>query len=422
MLLWSILRPAIEVPRGLCLYIPKTRIWIWIERFATCLPPRQRPQNRILNTHLMEHALLLFSAQIAAIVSVLLLAVGYLKTDPKDISARLFFLLACGVVCYVLNGMTLSYIDPIFRLNASNWGALLNLGSNATPGIFMLYCYYLFQEDKRAPVPFIILVVVQLLLEHLNYRSYRPSPFLSVDADGTFAQLLLGPIADLIQLSFALLAVYWTARGWSSDLVESRRVLRWVIVSVQGGLVLVIVFLENYLISSDSPLYAEMHAAIVYVIALICFTMVVVMLKFDYVTLGHVIRKVTPFVPAPTLHTEDALEAEVKRFNKVFQEDRIYREHGLTIAHLATKLDLPEYRLRALINKHLGYRNFNALLHEYRIDDAGRMLSDRTQRHLPVLTIALTVGYQSITPFNNAFRQMKGVTPTEYRKKALQEG
>ncbi|MGB4246081.1 MAG: helix-turn-helix domain-containing protein, partial [Pseudohongiellaceae bacterium] len=120
-------------------------------------------------------------------------------------------------------------------------------------------------------------------------------------------------------------------------------------------------------------------------------------------------------------HAEDALQSEVKRFNKVFREDKVYREHGLTIANLATKVDLPEYRLRALINKHLGYRNFNALLHEYRIEDASQMLADRTQRHLPVLTIALTVGYQSITPFNNAFRQMKGVTPTEFRKRALQE-
>ena len=50
------------------------------------------------------------------------------------------------------------------------------------------------------------------------------------------------------------------------------------------------------------------------------------------------------------------------------------------------------------------------------------MLADPAQRHLPVLTVALSVGYQSITPFNNAFRQAKGLTPTEYRRKALHAG
>ena len=44
---------------------------------------------------------------------------------------------------------------------------------------------------------------------------------------------------------------------------------------------------------------------------------------------------------------------------------------------LAQKLNLPEYRLRAFIHKKLGYRNFNAMLHNYRIEDASEALSDR---------------------------------------------
>ena len=84
---------------------------------------------------------------------------------------------------------------------------------------------------------------------------------------------------------------------------------------------------------------------------------------------------------------------------------------------LAKKLSLPEYRLRAFIHKELGYRNFNAMLHQYRIEDAANSLSETKNQNLPVLTIALSVGYQSITPFNNAFRQLKGMTPSEYRRK-----
>ena len=56
------------------------------------------------------------------------------------------------------------------------------------------------------------------------------------------------------------------------------------------------------------------------------------------------------------------------------------------------------------------------MLHKYRIEDASVLLGDRENKNVPVLTIALSVGYQSITPFNNAFRKIKGVTPSEYRK------
>ena len=76
---------------------------------------------------------------------------------------------------------------------------------------------------------------------------------------------------------------------------------------------------------------------------------------------------------------------------------------------------IPEYRLRRVIHERLQYRNFNALLHRYRIEEACALLADPQRRHLPILTIALSVGYNSINPFNRAFRELKGMTPSEFR-------
>ena len=136
-------------------------------------------------------------------------------------------------------------------------------------------------------------------------------------------------------------------------------------------------------------------------------------MHFDFVSLSNAIRKVTE----PQENVEENLTAlNTKSFDAVFKEGQLYREAGLTISMLAKKLNLPEYRLRAFIHKQLGYRNFNAMLHQYRIEDASNALSEIENITVPVLTIALSVGYQSITPFNNAFREIKGMTPSEYRK------
>ena len=75
---------------------------------------------------------------------------------------------------------------------------------------------------------------------------------------------------------------------------------------------------------------------------------------------------------------------------------------------------MPEYRLRRLINGQLGYRNFNAFLNGYRIEEARAALADPSQAEVPVTTIALDAGFQSIGPFNRAFKVSTGVTPTEY--------
>jgi len=97
----------------------------------------------------------------------------------------------------------------------------------------------------------------------------------------------------------------------------------------------------------------------------------------------------------------------------------LYRTPGLTIAGLATRLGTPEHRLRALINQRLGYRNFSAFLNFYRIAEAKAVLADRAHVDLPVLTIAMDLGYNSLPPFNRASRAETGQTPTDYRRAAI---
>lgn len=111
--------------------------------------------------------------------------------------------------------------------------------------------------------------------------------------------------------------------------------------------------------------------------------------------------------------------ALLRRLSDLMTVERVYRQEGLSIGRLAAMLDLPEHRLREAINEALGYRNFNAFLNSYRIDDAKAALSDPSQREVPVLTIAMDAGFQSIGPFNRAFKAATGMTPTELRRDAL---
>ncbi|MGV7218200.1 helix-turn-helix domain-containing protein [Bradyrhizobium sp. UFLA05-112] len=111
--------------------------------------------------------------------------------------------------------------------------------------------------------------------------------------------------------------------------------------------------------------------------------------------------------------------ALLRRLDSLMTVERVYRQEGLSIGRLAAMLDLPEYRLREAINEGLGHRNFNAFLNSYRIEEAKAALSEASQRDVPVLTIAMDAGFQSIGPFNRAFKVATGMTPTEFRRDAL---
>lgn len=359
----------------------------------------------------MPNPLLLFAAQIVAILSVLLLAAGYLKTEPKATSARVFAVMAIFIVFYLVIGMSGPNIDPQFRVDLTGWRLLLLFGINAICGLFMIYCFLIFQEQSSFPKPlaaaFGMQVVIDLILSYLAVDSTAQEP--------AAAAVFLSFFMDVLQLVFVCLAIFWTLKGWRTDLVEDRRVFRWFIIGLQGALIFSVVFVENFLLAGGSASYASEQAVIVYAIAVLTLGMLLAALRFDFVSLSYVIRRVTELTEEKSGQGTEAIDEE--SFNRVFRDGLLYREAGLTISGLAKKLNMPEYRLRAFIHKQLGFRNFNAMLHKYRIEDASAALADSSKQNLPVLTIALSVGYQSITPFNNAFREIKGVTPSEYRKK-----
>lgn len=97
-------------------------------------------------------------------------------------------------------------------------------------------------------------------------------------------------------------------------------------------------------------------------------------------------------------------------------EESLYRQPGLSIGRLADHLGLPEHRVRALINGPLGFKNYSAFLNHFRLAEVARRLRDPGEAHLPILSIALDVGYGSLAPFNRAFREAYGCTPSDFRR------
>lgn len=131
-----------------------------------------------------------------------------------------------------------------------------------------------------------------------------------------------------------------------------------------------------------------------------------------------------------TLTHEDIVEPEtstidprdqalLKKLTETMEIEHGYREPSLTIRSLAETLKTPEHRLRGLINQGLGYRNFSAFLNKYRIEAVKTAFQDPQKSRTPILTLAMDVGYNSLAPFNKAFREFENMTPTTYRQNLL---
>lgn len=128
-------------------------------------------------------------------------------------------------------------------------------------------------------------------------------------------------------------------------------------------------------------------------------------------TADSAVSKESSTLLAADKHSLDILQGKMQK--------GLYREPGLTVAELAKTIDIQEHRLRKLINSHLGYRNISQYLNDYRIAEAKKRLTDVKDRHSQILTIAMDAGYVSLRPFNRAFKNRTGQTPSQYREQHL---
>jgi len=335
-----------------------------------------------------------------------------LVSRPRDFTAQIYALIALDTVCYiVLARQDYAYwIPPDFQIHLGAATPLLDVGRNLTPGLFMLLFHSLLQDEAKLPRALLVAFAVQVLLE-------QPLQLLfpSLVAGNQF---IFETFPALLQLVFSGFAVYWTLRGWQSDLIEPRRRMRSVYLVFLGFFLFVSVLLLRLVLPNDQILHYYVNEALTAIIAIL-----VTSLLFVLSGTGSA-NFLIPYWTAPKPPQPVAVappDVDLERLERAFHTDHIHREGGLSVGSLAAKLNLPEYRVRKLIHEKLGHRNFNALLHEYRLAEACTMLADPNQNHLPILTIALTVGYQSINPFNRAFKEQTGITPSAFRAQAQRE-
>ncbi|TGK01434.1 AraC family transcriptional regulator [Leptospira langatensis] len=108
------------------------------------------------------------------------------------------------------------------------------------------------------------------------------------------------------------------------------------------------------------------------------------------------------------MNTEPILE----NLDRLFYAEKLHRREDLTLAELAKELSITSHQLSELLNNRLG-KGYFSFINQHRIEDAKELLkgTDKT-----VLEIAMTVGFNNRSSFNEAFLRITQKTPISFRK------
>lgn len=334
----------------------------------------------------------------------LLLAFALIAKRPRSWRHGLGALFALGAGSYVIASS-----PPLLDLFGP-WFAPFHVLSILAGVIFWCFALALFDDGFRWRWPYFIPFAMTLPLVFAHFfLPKEPSIF-------WYAALILARAALIFGYGHA---IYVALRRANEDLIEGRRVFRVAFAIAVAIMGLIVVYAESTGADQD----ASHGLMLVHALAILVLTFLFGVWLIDART--DVFADAPSGAPTASQKADGPAipAADRAAYAKLtgLMADGVWREEGLSVAGLAEKVGLAEHQLRKLINGVLGHKNFSAFLNSYRLAEARRVLSDPEQARRQVLQVALDVGFGSIAPFNRAFKDETGMTPTEFRKKALGE-
>lgn len=105
-----------------------------------------------------------------------------------------------------------------------------------------------------------------------------------------------------------------------------------------------------------------------------------------------------------------------RRLDKVVDETEMLFDPLLSMPKLAAAVAATPNQLSFVLNQHLD-KSFFDFVNERRTREASRLLIEEPER--TILDIATSVGFNSKSTFNLAFKKITGLTPSAYRRKNL---
>ena len=331
-----------------------------------------------------------------AAIALFLLWSWILLRDHRDVlAARLAIAMNAGIIGYVLATASWHY-DP------SPTRIICSIFAGSTPGLFWLFARTWFndrQSLERWAVLLVALSVMNIIVMQLTFGRNES------------VSIIAGTIFRVGMFAFAGAGLWEAWRGRDGDLVEIRRRMRPRIAAAVGISVILIEIVEIAVYNLKAPIW--MARAVGAEIAVLTLLFCMAMFGMRESNLFGAPPKLLAIVTPPMD------QAMTERLLAHMDAELPHRDEEMTIAKLAAQLGVQEYRLRRHINGALGHRNFAAFLNGYRLAEVKSALTDPTQKDVPIITIALDAGFGSLGPFNRAFREAQGMTPSEYRARPV---
>lgn len=127
-----------------------------------------------------------------------------------------------------------------------------------------------------------------------------------------------------------------------------------------------------------------------------------------------------PLVRKPSLSQEEQRQIWISLEQQI-RQNKIFTDSELNLDKLAQATGINKYHISETLNS-FAHKSFYQYVNEYRIDFALNQMQLLREKSIPVnvLSLAYDAGFKAKSSFNRYFKDITGLTPTEYLKSLQQ--
>ncbi len=321
------------------------------------------------------------------------------STEPSEI---IWWIFVASVSISVLPGLFGGVTGPLIYVVA--------IGGAAGCGWAWLLARSLFRA--KSPIePWTVLAVVGIVAVEAYWTLTSAST-----AQGVLGEMhrVAANAASFICIGALVMVLVEVLSGYNSRLAQSERRFRQIFATVFCGMVaMTLIWAGNATGGSFAAQWVNVVIAACGLVGVIGSRLAVNYRKQHPLTS----RSARCAVSTPSTVARDS--ALARRVLDAIDHAQRFTTPDLKVADLAMALGEQDYKVTQCITGDLGYRNFNHLINTRRITHAKHALIDPENNDRSISAISFDCGFNSIGPFNRAFKQEVGMTPREFRAQAL---
>lgn len=309
---------------------------------------------------------------------------------------------------FAVSAMLSSYARSV-SVDANLLSGLAAMLGSVTCGWAWLFVRSLFIPSREEAAAPLMVVLFILILQFVGAAG------VTLDSGEATVLRMTGNVVGMVGSTFVIVTLVEIARHIPGTQKGSERRFRQLFTAGYLALIIVAVFMVEG--AREGSFFSTHTKTIQSIAALTALAGAIGALRF---------RRRHPLAPRliedraaqPSALPTAAGRRLARRVEELMHKPEVFTQPSVKVADIAAQLGEHDYLVSKAITQVLGQPNFNRYINRFRVEQAQMMLCDPELSGSSILVIALDCGFASIGPFNRAFREETGMSPSAYRQQS----